>query len=370
MLARFLVGLFLILAAAFPFAPMARAEGLLQKAVRVPATFAGPFGDRSVTLEGLVVRPDGPGPFPIAIINHGAPRDAARRPTMTPLSFLPQAREFARRGWAVLVVMRRGYGGSEGEYVESSGPCRSPDYVQSGERSAEDIRQAIRYMASRPYADPKRIISVGLSAGGFATVALTAAPPPGLVAAINFAGGRGSMAEDEVCTPSALVSAFGRFGKTSHLPTLWVYAENDRFFGPRLAKEFATAFTEAGGKARFVAAPPFGEDGHFLFSGAGIPLWAPLVDRFLADQGLALRKTLIALPKAEPPPGLPERARAAFQEYLAAGHHKAFAMSAEGAYGWRTGRRTEGEARTAAVETCAKFAKTPCRVVYLNESPQ
>ena len=369
MLARFLVAVVLTLAAALPSGALA--EGLTQESVRVPATFSGLFGGREVTLEGLVVRPSGPGPFPVAVINHGAPREgAARRPAMTPLSFLPQAREFARRGWAVLVFLRRGYGASEGEYAESSGPCKSPDYVQSGERSAEDVRQAIRYMAKQPYADSKRIISVGLSAGGFATVALTANPPPGLVAAISFAGGRGSLAEDEVCTPSALVSAFGRFGKASRVPMLWVYAENDRFFGPELAEEFVTAFTEAGGKASFIAAPAFGEDGHFLFSGAGIPRWTPMVDRFLADQGLSLRKTLIALPKAEPPPGLPERARAAFQDYLAAGQNKAFAVSGDGAYGWRTGRRTEEEARAAALETCAKFAKSPCRVVYLNEAPE
>ena len=368
MLARFLVGLFLVLAAALPSG--ARAEGLLQEPVRVPATFAGLFGGRTVTLDGLVVRPDGPGPFPIAVINHGAPRDAARRETMAPLTYVPQAREFARRGWAVLIFMRRGYGASEGEYVESSGPCKKPDYVQSGERSADDIRQAIRYMASRPYADPKRIISVGQSAGGFATVALTADPPPGLVAAISFAGGRGSLAENEVCTPPALIGAFGRFGKTSRLPTLWVYTENDRYFAPPLAKAFVTAFTQAGGKARFVAAPAFGEDGHNLFSGAGIPQWTPYVDQFLTEQGLAPRKTLIAMPKIEPPPGLSERARAAFQEYLAAAPHKAFAVSGDGAFSWRTGRRTEEEARAAVLEGCAKFAKTPCRVVYLNESPQ
>lgn len=369
MLARFLMGVFLLLAAALTSG--ARAEGLVQETVRVPATFPNTFGGREITLEGVVVRPDGPGPFPVAVINHGAPREgAARRQTMTPLTYVPQAREFARRGWAVLAFMRRGYGGSEGEYVESSGPCKNPDYVQSGERSAEDIRQAIRYMASRPYADPKRIISVGQSAGGFATVALTANPPPGLIAAISFAGGRGSVAENEVCTPSALIGAFGRFGKTSRVPMLWVYTENDHYFAPPLAKEFVTAFTQAGGKARFFAAPAFGEDGHGLFSGTGIPLWTPYVDQFLADQGLTLRKTLIALPKVEPPPGLSERARTAFQEYLAAPPNKAFAVSGDGAYSWRTGRRTEEEARDAVLEGCAKFAKSPCRVVYLNESPQ
>ena len=75
------------------------------------------------------------------------------------------------------------------------------------------------------------MIAVGHSAGGFASVALSADPPPGLVAAISFAGGRGSRADDEVCSEDALVKAFATFGKTSRIPLLWVYAANDRFFG-------------------------------------------------------------------------------------------------------------------------------------------
>ena len=42
------------------------------------------------------------------------------------------------------------------------------------------------------------MIAVGPSAGGFASVALTADPPPGLAAVISFAGGRGSRADDDV----------------------------------------------------------------------------------------------------------------------------------------------------------------------------
>jgi hypothetical protein len=42
------------------------------------------------------------------------------------------------------------------------------------------------------------------------------------------------------------------------------------------------AFTAAGGNAEFQMLPPFGSDGHFLIgSPDGIPLWVPLVTRFL-----------------------------------------------------------------------------------------
>ncbi len=76
------------------------------------------------------------------------------------------------------------------------------------------------------------MIAVGSSAGGFASIALSATAPPGLVAAISFAAGRGSRADDDVCDEEALVRAMAAFGRTSRIPMLWIYAENDKFFRP------------------------------------------------------------------------------------------------------------------------------------------
>jgi len=344
-----------------------RADDLVQTPMPVPAIFEG---GRNLTLEGLLIRPSGPGPFPVAIVTHGAPRAPADRAGMTPLRLVPQAREFARRGWAVLVVMRRGYGGSGGSYAESNGACDNPDYVQAGERSAEDIRQAIRFMARQPFADATRVISVGVSAGGFASVALSANPPPGLRAVISFAGGRGSRGDDDVCTADRLVAAFGNFGQGSRLPNLWIYADNDLFFGPALARRFHEAFTRSGGKAEFVRMPASSKDGHFLFS-ADIAAWTPVVDRFLGEQKLAPRAAPIALAASAlvPPAELSERNRARFKEYVAAPDNKAFAVSPDGAFGWKSGRRDEAEARQEALENCEKNARKPCRVVIVNDRP-
>lgn len=342
------------------------ADGLIQTNFPIPASFDGGV---EMTLEGVLIRPSGPGPFPIAIVTHGSPREAADRATMTPLRLVPQAQEFARRGWATLIVMRRGYGASPGPYAESNGGCDNPNYLISGERSAEDIRQAIRFMVRQPFADASRIISVGVSAGGLASVALTANPPPGLVAAISFAGGRGSRGDNDVCIPDRLVGAYGTFGRTSRVPTLWVYAENDLFFGPPLARRFFDAFTKAGGKADFVAAPANGKDGHFLFS-AAIPVWTPYVDRFLNDHGLAVRKSPIALPVSTlaMPPELSERSRTGFRDYVAAPNNKALAVSPDGAYGWKSGQRSEAEAQQGALKNCTEHTKKACRVAILNDT--
>ncbi len=210
-----------------------RAQPFIEKELRIPVPGAGAKG-----LQALMIRPNEPGPHPLAIVNHGSPRNVDDRPQMHPYSQWMQAMEFARRGWAAVVVMRRGYGESGGEVAEGLGPCNHPGYLRAGEASASDLRAASDYLAQLPEVDPNRIISVGVSAGGFATVALTADPPRGLVAAISFAGGRGSGAADQVCSADEEVAAFSSFGKRSRVPMLWVYASNDHFFGPQLAERF------------------------------------------------------------------------------------------------------------------------------------
>ncbi|WP_042696217.1 CocE/NonD family hydrolase [Azospirillum sp. B506] len=345
----------------------ALAEGLTQAALSIPAHF--PDGS-TATLEAMLLRPDGPGPYPVAILSHGTPRDAAERAQMTPLRYLPEAREFARRGWAVVAVMRRGYGGSDGPYSETTGSCNNPDYLRSARQSAEDLRQAIRYVSGQPFADASRILAVGVSAGGLASIALSADPPPGLKAVISFAGGRGSVADNQVCQEDRLIGAFGTMGRTSRVPSLWIYAENDLFFGPDLARRLWQAFTQAGGRAEFIAAPPDGKDGHFFFS-AAIAQWTPMVDGFLAKNGLVLRDMPIAvsLPQLPPPAELSAANRAKFPAYVAAGGNKAFAVSPDGAYSWKSGLRSLDEAQRTALESCATHTQKGCRIAYLNDRP-
>src|SRR5271156_885758 len=170
------------------------AEPYFQEELRVPFALAGPRG-----LEALLVRPNEPGRYPLALITHGAPRSIDEHASMSPWAMLPQAIEFARRGWAAVVVMRRGYGSSGGDWADGYGYCGNPNYIAAATAGAADLKAAIAFLVRRPDIDPSRAISVGVSAGGFAAVALTADPPPELVAAISFAGGRGSMHDDRVC---------------------------------------------------------------------------------------------------------------------------------------------------------------------------
>jgi hypothetical protein len=58
------------------------------------------------------------------------------------------------------------------------------------------------------------VLLVGVSAGGFGSIASASLAPAGLVAVVNFAGGRGSVSAGVVCKPDELVEAYGDFGKT------------------------------------------------------------------------------------------------------------------------------------------------------------
>jgi X-Pro dipeptidyl-peptidase (S15 family) len=93
-------------------------EGTSYGGLRIPAPGAGKKG-----LEAVIVRPNEPGPHPLALVNHGAPRGGRDRRKMTPSEMLPEAREFARRGWTTVIVMCRGCGDSGGNFVEDARGC-------------------------------------------------------------------------------------------------------------------------------------------------------------------------------------------------------------------------------------------------------
>jgi dienelactone hydrolase len=321
--------------------------------LRIPMAEAGPQG-----LEAFLVRPAGTKRYPLALLSHGSPRSFDDRATMSAHKYYGIAIEYARRGFAALVVMRRGYGTSPGGRVDSVGGCANAAYLPAAAVAVADLRAAIDAMGRRADVTTSGMIAAGHSAGGLATVALTAQAPGGLVAAISFAGGRGSRDDDDVCNPDGLVQAFATFGRTSRVPMLWVYAANDSFFGPGLARRLHDGFRTGGGNAKFIAAPPYGDDGHYLYSVVSRPQWTPYLDAFLRERGLG--HDILSPPDPLPPPGqLNEAARAEFSRYLASTMpHKAFAVSPNGGYGWRSGRATADDAQRDSLGACMKWTTT------------
>jgi dienelactone hydrolase len=131
-------------------------------------------------------------------------------------------------------------------------------------------------------------VIVGQSFGGTTSIAAAAQNPKGVVATINFAGGGGGNSKtrpQRPCAPHGMEQLFAQYGKTARVPTLWLYTENDQYFGPSYPREWFKAYKDAGGTGEFVQFGPHGEDGHSLF--ARFPeTWQPRVGAFLREVGL------------------------------------------------------------------------------------
>lgn len=235
-----------------------------------------------VELETTVYQPNGRGPFPLVVINHGSPRNPADRKSEPRKRYAKQAEWFLDRGFAVAIPMRRGYANSGGRYAEGYA-CEDPDYQTAGLSTANDIRAALAWLRDQPWVDPDRIVLLGQSAGGFGSLAAASRNPTGVIGVVNIAGGRGSQQAGEVCGVDRLVDAVGGFGRTARVPSLWLYAANDGYFGPDLAQRMYRAYRAGGAPAELVEMRAYGHDGHEIFrSDDAIDYWTPAVEKFLA----------------------------------------------------------------------------------------
>jgi dienelactone hydrolase len=241
-----------------------------------------------------VARPVGKGPFPLAVMNHGVSLDARQRSFFPLVEFRDAALWFARRGYLVVAPTGSGYGaaaldvpgrGLYGVFYSKIGNCNNPNFRDAGMAVALLDKWIIDYMTEQKYVVPKSAIVIGQSAGGWAAIALSGQNLPSVKALIVFAAGRGGRIggkPNNNCAPDKLVEATAEFGRTARTPMLWIYIENDTYFGPALSERMHDAYTAAGGKAEYHLMPPFGKEGHlFVDSPDAVPLWAPLVAGFL-----------------------------------------------------------------------------------------
>ena len=165
------------------------------------------------------------------------------------------------------------------------GSCDNPNFRGPGLAIATLNEWVIDYMSKKKMIQPGKVIVVGQSGGGWGSIALASRNPSSVQAIITFAAGRGGRVDGKPnnnCAPDKLVAATGEFGRTARIPMLWIYAENDTYFGPELTKRMHQAFVEAGGNVEYHVLPPFGSDGHFMIDSAdAVPIWSPLVTQFL-----------------------------------------------------------------------------------------
>jgi dienelactone hydrolase len=337
--------------------------GIVREPLLLPITL--PNGQQ-VKLEGLVIRPDRSGHFPLVVLVHGSPRSEPGKfleayQQVSPAVLAGPALNFAQRGFAAVSILRRGFGRSGGPYAEFIGdPCDNTDYVRVARISAEDVLGAVAALRDEPWADASRVVMLGHSTGGLAVMAAGAVNPPGVVGILNFAGGRGSFQPDQVCSPDRLVEAFDAFGRTARIPSLWMFAENDHYLGLPLAHRLFDAYADAGAPAQLQMLPPYGADGHLLLTAAPVDLWWQPVERFL--NGLHLPTSVVvelpplaALPAPTP---LNPACTNFFNQYNSARTDtKAFAVGPEGHCSSSVTARTVEEAKEEAMSRCTKAWK-------------
>lgn len=270
------------------------AQEVAERVVRIPVKVTNAYGkviERDITV--TIFEVSGRAMYPLLVLNHGRPADDAGRVKMGRVRYSEVSRWFASLGYSVWVPTRIGYGVSRtDEDPEYTGTCNRKRYEPGYAVAAEQTLQVIEQAKRNAGIDGRRVVVVGQSFGGTTSVALAARNPPGLAAAINFAGGGGGNPETrpgEPCAPELLRDLFEGYGKTSRVPTLWVYTENDKWMGSRYTKTWFEAFRSNGGIGEFVMHPPHGEDGHSLFT-RGFALWRPIVERFLGGIGEGARQ--------------------------------------------------------------------------------
>jgi len=264
----------------------------IEEATDLPVTITNIYGRIfKQTIKLTIFRDDEKAHAPFFLLNHGRPAKAADFLKMGRQRFADQSKYFVSKGFVVFVPTRIGYGVTGGEDMENSGSCFSKEYPPVYEAAVQQSIKVLEYARTLPYVDGSRGMVAGQYFGGATAIALAAKNLPGVVAAVNFAGGGGG---DPVgrpgnpCRDDLLEKLFASYGATSRIPTLWIYSENDKYFGKEKPRAWFAAFLKKGGAGEFTQLPPLtlplGEDGHLSFS-RNPDAWRPPVEEFLRKNG-------------------------------------------------------------------------------------
>lgn len=327
-------------------------------------------GGTNAELETTIFKPPGEGPFPLVIMNHG--KEPGDPHLQKRDRFLVISREFVKRGYAVVIPMRKGFSGSTGEYSDYG--C---DMDGNGQLQADDLQSTLEYMRRQSWVDKDRIVVAGQSYGGLATMAFGTRKFPGVKGLINFAGG---LRDDSgTCRwQASLVDAFADYGAKSTVPSLWFYGENDSYFNHDIASRMYNAYVASGGDAQLVAYGPFKSDAHGMAgSRDGVKIWWPETEKFLHRIGMPTDEVVAIADDPQIPksdfatidnvnaiPYLKDKGREAYRAFLGKSLPRAFAVSASGSWSWAE----EGDDPVERVlASCEKSSRQPCKLYAVDD---
>jgi pimeloyl-ACP methyl ester carboxylesterase len=239
-----------------------------------------------VNLEVVIFRPDGAGPWPLAVFNHGSTGNGRNSALFTETFFDVGLADFLNnRGWIVAFPQRRGRGRSDGLYDEGFSADRRQGYtcdfdvsLSGADRALDDIGAAMAVLRQRPDVAPSRVLIGGVSRGGILSVAYAGMHPDQIFGVINFVGGWMGTGCD---TASRLNGTLFVRGARFDRPTLWLYGDQDPFYDLQHSRNNFMLFQSAGGKGRFLEFNVPGGYGHAVL---GAPqLWEGPVAEYLTS---------------------------------------------------------------------------------------
>jgi carboxymethylenebutenolidase len=245
----------------------------------------------SATLHAMLWRPQGRGPFPGILLNHGSGRTREDLERLGPYERNAEklGPVFARHGYVFLYLFRRGVGLSTDQGANAVDLMNSESAAHGQEarnalqlqllenREMTDTLSALKFLRALPYVDPKDVAAVGHSFGGSLTV-LLAEREPSLRAVVVFSGAGYSFDRSPELRTRLLAAV-------DHIaaPVFFIHAEND--YSLSFGKVLDARRQQIGRPHRLKIYPPIGhtvDDGHD-FLHLGVNIWEPDVFAFLDE---------------------------------------------------------------------------------------
>jgi carboxymethylenebutenolidase len=239
------------------------------------------FPSGKITLHGVLFKPEGTGPFPAVIYNHGSAPGMLSSEAFDALGPV-----FASHGWVFFGPYRRGQGlsSSAGPYIGDQIAAAEKDGGVSAGASTlvrvlendhlNDQLAALAGLRKQGFVKTNRIAVAGNSFGGIETV--LGAERGNYCAAIDSAGGAQSWAQ-----APELQSLMTHAVRNANAPIFFFQAANDYDLSP--SKTLSAEMKDASKTYELKIYPPYGnspQEGH-TFGYFGSAIWANDVFRFL-----------------------------------------------------------------------------------------
>lgn len=232
------------------------------------------------SLHGCFWLPEGAGPFPVMIYNHGSEQHPS------PCGPPDLATFYQAHGWAFLAFQRHGHGPSPGDYIldlqkqifrDAPTPVAARRQINRlHELYNLDVEAAVDWVKRQKWTDTARIAMSGISYGGIQTL-LTAEKGLGIDAFLAFAPAAQSW---NPVLAERLIAAV----QAARGPIFLIQASNDYSLEP--SKVLGAELKRKGSPNQSKVYPAFGAttlEGHAYFGSraAGIAVWSPDVIAFL-----------------------------------------------------------------------------------------